>query len=637
MCSSAQRNDFVVLPVALLRHAVPWDVEVTGGQMSVKSAAAAGFCLMLGMAPTLAASEGDQHYRFEIARAQGTIYNPWTQSDDPVELRSFRGSGASDGDFVAPTVRIAPGHTLTVELDNRLEPCTADQVKEKRCYNETNLHTHGLWVSPAGNSDNVMISIPPGEQFRYEYKISDDHPAGTFWYHPHRHGSGFVQVGSGMAGALIVTGERRPTASRPGDVDILLRDAKGRPFPERVLLFQQIQYGCLDGEGKIEGRMEDGQYIRPWTCAPGAIGKIESVEHDWDWVNSGRFTGINGVVQPSLPVARAGTFERWRLIHGGTREPIRLQIRRLAPDAPGLRDVSASAQEEWIERYCSGPAIPLWLIAQDGLTRSAIRPANEAVLFAGDRSDILVRLPEAGRYCLIQNATRNTADRQPLRALAVAEAAGEAAAVDPQTQLAGLLVRAAKAALSRPDQREIRDKVVSDLQANLKLASFVWHKPIPQAEVEGYRETILSIIEPPDANQLLFNINGRPYDHNRIDHELPLGATEEWQVTSLVGGHPLHIHVNPFQVAWIRDSQGRDVTDPNGAAYDTDYAGLTGEWKDTVFVKQGHRVAFRTRYERFTGDFVTHCHIMFHGDHGMMLNLRIVDPKDRPASAGSHH
>ncbi len=215
-------------------------------------------------------------YRFEIAHDKGVLYNPWTQSDDPVELRAFRGTGINSGDFVAPTIRVAPGQRLSIDLDNQLEPCTAEQIKEHRCYNETNLHTHGLWVSPSGNSDNVLISIPPGDKFRYQYDISADHPAGTFWYHPHRHGSGFVQVGSGMAGALIVTGSRKPTMTSPGDVDIVLKDEKGRAFPERVMIFQQIQYGCLDDTGKIEGKMEKDEYVRPWTCASGRVGRIES-------------------------------------------------------------------------------------------------------------------------------------------------------------------------------------------------------------------------------------------------------------------------------------------------------------------------------------------------------------------------
>ena len=52
-------------------------------------------------------------------------------------------------------------------------------------------------------------------------------------------------------------------------------------------------------------------------------------------------------------------------------------------------------------------------------------------------------------------------------------------------------------------------------------------------------------------------------------------------------------------------------------------------------VKQDDRIAFRTRYERFTGDFVIHCHIMYHGDHGMMQNLRIAaDGESAPMHSG---
>lgn len=163
-------------------------------------------------------------YRFEIARAKGVIYNPWTLSNDPVELRSFLGSGEARGDFVAPTIRVAPGQQLKIDIANRLELCTEKQRADDACFNDTNLHTHGLWVSPSGASDNVLISIPPGSEHHYIYDIPADHPAGTFWYHPHHHGNGFVQVGSGMAGALIVTGNRTPTATAPGDIDILLKD-----------------------------------------------------------------------------------------------------------------------------------------------------------------------------------------------------------------------------------------------------------------------------------------------------------------------------------------------------------------------------------------------------------------------------
>ena len=583
-------------------------------------------------APAPAQEPSDQRYSFEVGRAKGAIYNPWTGAHDPVELRSFRGGGASDGDFVAPTIRIAPGRTLTLDIRNALEACTAEARKVGRCFNDTNIHTHGLWVSPSGNSDNVLISIAPGESFRYRYEIPADHPAGTFWYHPHRHGSGFVQVGSGMAGALIVTGDRKPTADRPGDVDILLKDAKGKPLPERILLLQQIQYACFDEKQQIEGRMEEEYFVRPWTCAPGRVGGIESDDHDWDWRWSGRFTGINGKVQPKLEPARVGGFERWRLVHAGTREKVRMRLHRLDPAAPDLASVRAPDQEAWIARHCGGEALPVWQIAADGLTRSAVRRTHEAVLFPGDRIDLLARFPAAGRYCLLQQVQPGEGKTNASRVLALVEAKGAGgAAADADALLQALLLRAASRSLSGA----VGARVAAELRDGMKLTSFVWHKPVPKEEVGGYREAILNILEPPDTNgQVLFHVNGRPYDHDRIDFVLPLGGTEEWHVRSLLGEHPLHLHVNPFQIVWIRDGEGRDVTDPASPAWDPDFAGVVGEWKDNILLKEGYRVAFRTRYERFTGDFVTHCHIMFHGDHGMMMNLRIADLS---GTSAAHH
>ena len=576
-------------------------------------------------------------YQFEIGRADGSIYNPWTLSDDKVRLRSFIGSGAKPGDFVAPTIRVAPGQRLAIDIDNRLEPCTEKQRVEHLCFNDTNMHTHGLWVSPAGNSDNVLISIAPGERFRYEYDIPSDHPAGTFWYHPHAHGSGFVQVGSGMAGALIVTGNRLPTATSPGDFDILLKDERGRPIPERVMIIQQIEYGCLDDKGKVEGKWnDDNEPIRPLTCSAGRIGQIESFDTDWGWQRTGRYTGINGKVQPQLSDARAGAFERWRLVNAGTGEGMRMRLFRLHPSAPPLRTVKAEEQMAWRERYCTGQPLPMWQIALDGLTRSAIRKVDEAVLFAGERLDVLIRLPEAGLYCMVNDTSRvDTEKKNPSRMVALVGAKGAvAAAADPETLLQAMLIRSAEKALRGNEKAAVRARVVNELRDGLKLSSFTWHRPIPKDEVSGYREAILNIVDGPERTA--FRVNGRTYDHNRIDAVLPLGKAEEWRAISLIDNHPLHIHVNPFQIISIEDAQERDVTDPNSPAFDPDYIGLKGQWKDTIRLKQDLRFAFRTRYERFTGDFVIHCHIMFHGDHGMMQNLRISAEEEAAQAHAAH-
>lgn len=570
-------------------------------------------------------------YRFEIVRAKGALYNPWTLKDDKVELRSFVGSGAKPGDFVAPTIRVSPGQQLKIDIANRLEPCTAKQSADHTCFNDTNIHTHGLWVSPSGASDNVLISIPPGGEHQYIYDIPADHPAGTFWYHPHRHGDGFVQVGSGMAGALIVAGFRLPTTTTPGDIDRLLEDERGRPFPDRVIIFQQIKYGCQDAKGRIEGaRDKDDNPLRPYTCAPGQIGDIESFDNDWGWRRSGRFTGINGKVEPTLDAAKAGGFERWRLINAGTGENMRMRLYRLDAAAPPLRTVKAEEQIAWRERYCVGQPLPMWQIALDGLTRTEVRKVDEAILFPGQRMDVIARLPERGLYCMVNDTGPDNQEKDnPPRMIALIGASGAASpSADSDAELQTSLVRSAERELAGAEQAAIRDRVVTELRDGMKLSSFTWHKAIPESEVSGYREVVLNIIDSPKETS--FRVNGQVYDENRIDAVLPLGKAEEWRAVALVEDHPLHIHVNPFEVVSIEDPQGRDATDPKSPAFDPDYAGLKGEWMDTIFLKKDMRVAFRTRYERFTGDFVMHCHIMYHGDHGMMQNLRIAADAEVP-------
>lgn len=71
---------------------------------------------------------------------------------------------------------------------------------------DTNLHTHGLHVSPSGNSDNVFIHVHPGQTFNYAYQFPSTLKPGTYWYHPHAHPLTAPQVGGGLSGILIVDG-----------------------------------------------------------------------------------------------------------------------------------------------------------------------------------------------------------------------------------------------------------------------------------------------------------------------------------------------------------------------------------------------------------------------------------------------
>src|SRR5205809_6217505 len=79
-----------------------------------------------------------------------------------------------NGQYIPPVWRLHSGDILTVTLHNQLAE-------------ETNLHFHGLNVSPLNNGDNVFLHVAPKQTFTYQIKIPERH-IGLFWYHPHAHG-----------------------------------------------------------------------------------------------------------------------------------------------------------------------------------------------------------------------------------------------------------------------------------------------------------------------------------------------------------------------------------------------------------------------------------------------------------------
>ena len=169
--------------------------------------------------------------------------------------RALGYNGTSPG----PTLSVRPGDRVRVRLENELATAT-------------NLHTHGLHVSPEGNSDNVFRSVDPGASAQYEYEVPSDHPTGTFWYHPHRHGTVADQVFGGLFGALLVTGPDEPTVDR-----------------ERVLV------------------------VSDTTLT--ASGEVASVGHDDAMLGrEGELVLVNGQARPRVDVA-AGTVERWRVVN----------------------------------------------------------------------------------------------------------------------------------------------------------------------------------------------------------------------------------------------------------------------------------------------------------------------------------
>lgn len=184
-----------------------------------------------------------------------------------------------NGGLVGPTIRVNPGQVLRVPLQNRL-PFLVSHDAEVHGLNETNLHTHGLHVSPQSPGDDVFLSLLPGQDTYYQFSIPADHPPGTHWYHAHRHGATALQLASGMAGALIVNGglDQIPAI---------------RNMEEKVMVFQQFSYREVPGE-------------------PAYVDPDQLLSEEAELIGA-----VNGVVTPTVTM-RPGEIQRWRIIHAGT-------------------------------------------------------------------------------------------------------------------------------------------------------------------------------------------------------------------------------------------------------------------------------------------------------------------------------
>src|SRR4051812_33336008 len=123
-----------------------------------------------------------------------------------------------NGQLVGPTLNVKPGDTLDVTFKNDMDQ-------------NTNIHYHGMHVSPLDEADNVFRTFRPGGTYHSAIQIPKDHETGTFWYHVHFHGISEGQVMGGLSGLLIVRGlEARlpPKLRKVTQHQMAIRDVRTR-------------------------------------------------------------------------------------------------------------------------------------------------------------------------------------------------------------------------------------------------------------------------------------------------------------------------------------------------------------------------------------------------------------------------
>ena len=160
-----------------------------------------------------------------------------------------------NGLYMPPVLRVQPGDAIELLLRNY-------------GVTDTNLHYHGLNVTPMGSGDNIFLDITPGISFAYDFSIPADHPQGLYWYHPHFDPLLNMQIAGGMSGGIIIG-------------DILAPFPTLKDIPERVMLLKDL-------------KTEDGEPVPD----PDPSGPTTRT--------------INGIFQPQITM-QPGQLEFWRI------------------------------------------------------------------------------------------------------------------------------------------------------------------------------------------------------------------------------------------------------------------------------------------------------------------------------------
>ncbi|SJM90973.1 multicopper oxidase family protein [Crenothrix polyspora] len=186
-----------------------------------------------------------------------------------------------NGTYPAPTIKVKKGDVLKIHFKNSLPNSGVNAMGENR--DLTNLHTHGLHVSPKGKSDNIMLSFKSGDTFNYEYNLSKQPGGNLNWYHPHPHGNSSEQVWGGMAGALEVADETKALAG----------------YETHIMVLKDI---TLSGSAPAAYTMDDSMH-----------GK------------EGNVVMVNGKVNPVLNM-KPGQVQRWKIVNASNARFYKLSL-----------------------------------------------------------------------------------------------------------------------------------------------------------------------------------------------------------------------------------------------------------------------------------------------------------------------
>ncbi len=529
-----------------------------------------------------------------------------------------------NGQATGPTIIVKKGDILNIKLNNQLgteKPTkigqyytskiaknkTGDWMHDRDVYsypNFTNIHLHGLHVSPLGNSDNVFRQCSPQQSLTYQYKIPMDHPSGLFWYHPHFHGSSSLQLASGMAGAIIVEDDENGSNMPKMEEKVLIIHEVSHSNPTRFHTENIVCYFCMDNfmwpsgdRLPLQKVLDKKNFPRYSNCGgknwPGTKLDFAQLTQPLDCT----YILFNGIYQPEIYL-EAGVFQRFRLVQSSHQSAIRF----------GFNDL--------LNHDCD-----IKILAMDGIYLNQPRNVTASlVVTAGSRVDFAIKCPIVGTFNLT-SLRGGVHDSNMIH--------GSKTLYEPvlfPQLLAKLVVESSNSITAKPtDVLNMHDFNRQKVQLPNLLDKRVdrYYRVIYNLTAYGVEKSIIPKFIGQFLNGGQYSINGKSFT-NRTEHCMVKNLVEEWTIVNAMNKldrwmHSFHIHQNSFQI----------VNQTLGVSGQLIIENLApGDYRDTVQVPVGGTVTFRIQATDYVGKFPFHCHVTAHQGIGMLQLVEVFDDKN---------
>ena len=585
--------------------------------------------------------------------------------------------------YPAPTLQVFPGERLIVHFENGLSgltirdfydpsytavgqtvPLYPEQLRES----PLNLHTHGLHVSPKGNADNVMLHMPAGTSNTYTYDIPKEHPQGAYWYHSHLHMLTAAHVYFGMVGLLaigrldgglpVVAEKRIPVRTMTLQYNYVFDRAGGsaqlnNPYwpqfvstivPPKDGELAKGTYRPLMTPVNFDQTSKGTRYATIWYAGPLSINNRRGA---FQYIPSNlmSFTAADGRTELDMPADPALPDDKRDL-----QFTVNGQFQPVIKSRPGqteiwvLSNVSDIAYiTVQLTETATGRHPPIALVGQDGEpygsvehppthggTRLLIPPASRFAIAVTmpAKGDLMLEMPDRGGGARTMTMpgilyTNDGTDKPPavlgsLTVLPSAISYADGFFVFP-TQV---LARATAPQGSPPG-------VTVPFPKGQRLRGRTPFVDLSRATPDVTRKIIINggflndLVSKSDAKSFTYAFDGAAFPNMPLV-QARLGSIEEWQfINHNNDEHPIHVHVNDFQVTAYHDPTTGLRTGPDKFFVDNANVPAPVLMPDETVVQPGY-MAMRTRFDDFIGLYVMHCHRLNHEDNGLMALVNVI-------------